>query len=208
MQKEITNSKSYSYDEYRKLVNELLKESKTTGSDQSEERVEFTKLNNSRMNRLDKTITLTSDLSDILMEMKCEQIWLVLVEAWCGDCAQIVPLFEKIAAASFGKIEHKIILSEENSAIWESVVKTTKHSIPQLIILNRSTSKVIGLWGSRPEPANKIMLKWKANLTTISKQDFELELHIWYANDKTASSQKELLQKINSLELENCESRS
>ena len=49
-------NQSITYNEYRKEVNRLIKEGKTTGNTQSEKLIEFTKLNISRMNRLDKTI--------------------------------------------------------------------------------------------------------------------------------------------------------
>ena len=198
---------SYDYTSYRKLVNQLVSEGKTTGPIQSQELFDFTKLNIQRMNRLDKTIAINSELSNLINQMKYEQVWAVMAEAWCGDCAQIIPVFEKIANASSGRIELLIFLSEENPAIWDRVIRSAKHAIPYLIIVDRNSDNVIGMWGSRPEPANQIMLRWKANVDTISKSDFELELHTWYSKDKTVTLQNELAQKISALELMNCENK-
>jgi hypothetical protein len=47
---------SHSYAEYRKLVTDLLLEGKSTGNEQSESLTNYSKLNETRMNRLEKTI--------------------------------------------------------------------------------------------------------------------------------------------------------
>ena len=51
-----------SYQSYRTLVTELLAKGETTSQDNSKSMVEYTKLNNSRMKRLDKTTKLSDDL--------------------------------------------------------------------------------------------------------------------------------------------------
>ncbi len=48
-----------SYQAYRDLVTGLLKDGKSTGPNQSEELLHYSKLNNSRMKRLDKTFNLS-----------------------------------------------------------------------------------------------------------------------------------------------------
>ena len=50
-----------SYEEYKSLVLELIKEGKSTGPVQNESRVNYTKLNNQRMKRLDKQTRLSQD---------------------------------------------------------------------------------------------------------------------------------------------------
>jgi hypothetical protein len=47
---------SHSYLEYRKLVSDLLLEGKSTGSEQSDDLTHYSELNDTRMNRLDKTM--------------------------------------------------------------------------------------------------------------------------------------------------------
>ena len=51
-------TKALPYLPYRDFVNTLIERGQTTGLDQSIEKIEFTKLNIQRMNRLDKTLNL------------------------------------------------------------------------------------------------------------------------------------------------------
>jgi hypothetical protein len=55
-----------SYSAYRNLINELLLAKKTTGEDDSEAMLHYTKMNVQRMNRVDKTVQLNADLLDSL----------------------------------------------------------------------------------------------------------------------------------------------
>jgi len=43
---------------------------------------------------------------------------------------------------------------------------------------------VITTCGPRPASALAILKNWKANQDTMTKEDFEKELHIWYAKDR------------------------
>ncbi len=65
-------------------------------------------------------------------------------------------------------------------------------SIPKLFILSKGDSSIINSWGPRPKPAHEIMLKWKNSGGHITKEDFERELHTWYAKDKGLTTIKEL----------------
>jgi hypothetical protein len=51
---------SHSYFEYRKLITDLLKEEKSTGSEQSSSLINYSLLNQTRMNRLE-TLKITPD---------------------------------------------------------------------------------------------------------------------------------------------------
>src|SRR5690625_6925001 len=53
---------AYTYESYRKLIDELLEENKTTGPNQSEEMAQYTKMNVHRMKRLDKQVEVNEDL--------------------------------------------------------------------------------------------------------------------------------------------------
>src|SRR5690349_7850356 len=89
--------KGICYDEYRRLINALIMIGKSTAKKDSENLLEYSKLNVTRMNRLDKTIELIPELEELVEKIDAPQTWLTLTEGWCGDAAQIVPVFEKIA---------------------------------------------------------------------------------------------------------------
>jgi hypothetical protein len=57
---------SHSYIEYRKIVTDLLRENKSTGNQQSEALTHYSSLNETRMNRLDKTMKLLPEVVSAL----------------------------------------------------------------------------------------------------------------------------------------------
>ncbi|MGP8217488.1 MAG: thioredoxin family protein, partial [Bacteroidia bacterium] len=171
-------SQGMTYAEYRNLADKLIRQGKTTGNNQNEQLVEFTKMNIQRMNRLDKTIHLPVETIHQLQAIDKPLIWLVVAEAWCGDSAQIIPVINKIANASGGKIELKTILRDVNP---EVVKDYNAKSIPRLLFINKESMDVVSSWGPRPQPAQNIMKKWKESNGGISWEEFEKELHLWYS---------------------------
>ena len=116
---------SHSYPEYRKLVSDLLLEEKSTGNEQSEDLTHYSTLNETRMNRLEKTMKITEENSLKLKSLKGEYIWLVISEGWCGDAAQILPILDKMAEES-GKIDLKIVLRDENEDLMNLFLTNKK----------------------------------------------------------------------------------
>jgi hypothetical protein len=57
---------SHSYIEYRKIVTDLLRENKSTGNQQSEALTHYSSLNETRMNRLYKTMKLLPEVVSAL----------------------------------------------------------------------------------------------------------------------------------------------
>ena len=193
---EVLNFKMYyptslSYADYRELIDKLLLKSKTTGSDQTENRVQFTRLNVERMKRLDKTIKIDNDTSDLLQKID-PLTWVVISEAWCGDCAQILPVLNKMVYASNNRINMRIVLRDENPELMNQFLTNHTRSVPKLIILKTSSQDIVTTWGPRPYEASKIASHWKNNMYSIEWTDFQKELHLWYAKDKGKSTIKEI----------------
>lgn len=185
--------KGMSYAEYKRQIDDLLSRNLTTGLKQTLALVEFTKLNVVRMNRIDKTFSVSSDIIVRLKRIEHRQIWLVIAEAWCGDCAQNIPIIAKIAELSGDKISLKIIGRDQFPEVMDKYLTNEARSIPKLIVFDQASLYEIGTWGPRPQPAQQIMLKWKANKDTVRWEDFEKELHLWYARDKGVSISEEFL---------------
>jgi len=93
-------AKAQSYPDYRQMLTDLLEEGKTTGPNQSEFYLEIAKLNQARMNRLDRKPKLLETTSTFLAGLDRELIFLVLTEGWCGDAAQILPVLKWMTDAS------------------------------------------------------------------------------------------------------------
>lgn len=66
--KALFNSKTYP--EFRKLISNLLLEGKSTGKEQSESRLHYSTLNETRMNRLDKTMKVTDENAKNIKSLK------------------------------------------------------------------------------------------------------------------------------------------
>ena len=90
--------KGIAYADYRSLMENLLAQKKTTGPNQSEAMVAYTKMNAQRMHRLDKTIQLLPETIETLTHISKPMHWLVITEAWCGDAAQNLPALAAMAA--------------------------------------------------------------------------------------------------------------
>ena len=155
-----------SYAEYRELVDNLIAGGKTTGNSQSDKLLEFTKLNVQRMNRLDKTVQLSSDAINKFKSQSHLVNMLLIGDAWCGDCAQIIPVINKIAMSSEGKYNLKIISRDTYPDLIDKYQSNGAKAIPKVLILCNETGELLFTWGPRPTPAQEIMLNWKKNKDT------------------------------------------
>ncbi|MDI6050904.1 MAG: thioredoxin family protein [Bacteroidota bacterium] len=189
---------SHSYAEYRKLVSDLLLEGKSTGNEQSENLTHYTELNETRMNRLDKTMKITDENSLKLKSLKSEYIWLVISEGWCGDAAQLLPIINKMAIDS-GKIELKIVLRDENEELMKLFLTNKKKSIPIVIVVEKATGSVLGKWGPRPIGATNLITDYKKEFGVID-ETAKTNLQLWYLHDKGISTQNELVNLMLDLE--------
>lgn len=185
----------YSYNSYMQFLTKLVNEESTTGELQTEELVAFTNLNLKRMERLNKTLIIQDSLVQCFENEFEKQTWVVLVEAWCGDCAQNLPVIGKIAESSKGLIDLKIIIRDQNMHWFDKYLTNGSKSIPKLIAFNKE-HKELFTWGPRPLPAQKLLLNYKLNPNGKSWNDFETELHTWYAKDKSQTIQIELTEKF------------
>lgn len=198
----IANSldKSLTYFEYRKFVSELLLEGKSTGNMQSEDLLHYSKLNETRMNRLEKTIVVTPENVERLQLLKKKYLWLVISEGWCGDAAQLLPIMHKMEVLS-DNIDFKIVLRDENEALMNQFLTNGGKSIPKLIILDAETLEVLGNWGPRPKEAFDLIKNYKEKHGVID-ETIKAELQMWYLHDKGLSTQDELLEMIRLIEIQ------
>ena len=178
------------YDEYRRLIDAFLMVGKSTAKRESESLVEYSKLNVVRMNRLDKTTEIIPELQEKISEISAPQTWLVLTEGWCGDAAQIVPVFNKIAELN-SNIQLKLLLRDEHLELMNKYLTNGKsQSIPKLVVLDEHNNELFN-WGPRPQALQELFYHMKAN--ALNNDSIKEEIHKWYAKDKTVSIQKDLL---------------
>lgn len=190
----IFDSDGLDYISYRELVNKLLTEGKTTGPDDSEAMLHYTKMNVQRMNRVDKTTVLNEEMLKAINEVKGKYHFLVITEGWCGDAAQIVPVINQIVLAAEGKFDLKLVLRDQHLPLIDAHLTNGGRAIPVLLILDEQKELVLPKWGPRPEILQGLLAQWKKNSTDMML--IAEQLHGWYAKDKTQSTQAELTQLL------------
>jgi len=198
METQTTFGKEYTYGEYFDLVKSLVAEKKSTGPDQSDEIVYYTSLNLVRMERIAKTFTFTEDLLTAIQKIKQNYHFVVLTEAWCGDAAQAVPVFDYIEKESKGKIKLTLLLRDENLELMDQYLTNGGRSIPKLIVYNE-LKEVVATWGPRPEVLTKHIQQLKEENKDADYTYLIEKMQLWYAKDRTLSTQKEFALLIEGL---------
>lgn len=190
--KELFDS-GYRYEGYRKMIDELYEQGKTTGIDHSEAMLDYTKMNVHRMSRLDKTIELDNNYTDRVKNLNQKLHWLVLTEAWCGDAAQNIPILSKMADVS-PNIELRLILRDENPEVMDNYLTNGGRSIPKLIVLDEEFNEV-ATWGPRPAEVQQMVLDNKKS-GAMDYSEFAKVVQKWYAKNKGKNLQREMLNII------------
>lgn len=173
--------KAISYETYRNLIDKYEAEGKSSGTDQSEDRIHYTALNQKRYKRLDKTIIVADEQADYIRNYPKSVCLLVITESWCADAAQIVPVVHKIAELN-PKLTMKLVFRDENDELMNLFLTNGGKAIPMVIFLDLE-DKELAHWGSRPSTATQMVADEKAKNGKLTPE-FKEELQRWYNNDK------------------------
>ncbi len=182
--------KSISFDEYVALFDQLVKEGKTTGPNQSEGYISFTKLNWSRYKRALKQIELDQATLHVLAEIKEPLTLLIITEVWCGDASQVLPVIQLMDELS-EKITSKLVLRDEHAALMNAFLTNGGKAIPKVIVLDEN-NKVLTSWGPRPSELQKQVLAYKTENPTSTGMDVSGLVQKWYNEDRGKITQLEL----------------
>lgn len=184
--------KAMDYEQYYLLFKQLSSTGRTTG-EQTPEKINYTKLNFSRNKRLDKTAEISEESIEVFKNISEKQTWLIITEPWCGDAAQTLPFFNKIAQHT-DNIDLKILLRDENPELMDAFLTNGSRSIPIVIMLDNKY-EVLQHWGPRSKAATKLVTDYK---TEHGKLDdaFKETLQVWYNNDKGVSVVNDILETV------------
>lgn len=177
----------YTYQGFVDLCQLKVDEKSATSFETDERYIHFSKLNLSRMLRLNKTFEIPITAINCIKDMSYQNWWLI-TEGWCGDSAQSLPIIHKITEIN-PKIKLKIILREENTEIMEQFLTNGKRSIPKLIA--ERDGVILFVWGPRPEGCQKLYDELLRQNTEF--EELEIAIQKWYNNDKGISILQELL---------------
>ncbi|MEH0157659.1 thioredoxin family protein [Limibacter armeniacum] len=188
-----TMENAFSYDDYREALDGML--STESGSNglinyEDENLVEYTKLNVSRMQRLDKTTRLSEELIKAARKLNRSVIWLLITEGWCGDAAHSTPIVAEVASES-ENIDLRVILRDNNPKVMDMFLTDGKRSIPKLVVLDAHTKDVIGMWGPRPTPLQDSLPQMQVDADG-DKDTLMTAVQKWYNKDKSKTIMKEL----------------
>lgn len=183
-----------SYKEYRAELDALVADAKSGTLEQTDEYLEYRLLNQQRMKRLDKSFQLSQSVQVKLKEVERPVIWLVLIESWCGDGAQSLPVLNKMAEAS-PNISLKIALRDQHLPLMDEFLTDGGRSIPKLIMLDESTEEVMETWGPRPSVATAMVREQKSKFGEITPE-FRTELQRWYSKDKGLNVVSDILKLL------------
>ncbi|MDQ3550669.1 MAG: thioredoxin family protein [Bacteroidota bacterium] len=189
----------FTYESYLKHFEEWVKNGETSSRNPTQALIDFTKLNFARTQRIHKTISINPVVKKAAENLQHNYTWMVITEAWCGDSAQNLPVIAEIAKLNPGKIKLYILLRDENPEMMDNYLTNRARAIPKLIAVNETLGKQAFVWGPRPAPAQELLRAWKKNPEGKSWDEFEKELHGWYAKDKTKSLQHEFIQLLHLL---------
>ncbi|WP_126969986.1 thioredoxin family protein [Gynurincola endophyticus] len=181
-------TKSIGYNEYQTAIQAIV-----DANDPETKYLDYIRLNVQRMIRLNKTIHVLPELEAAVKAINTPQYWFVLSEGWCGDAAQTTPLMAKLAELN-PQISLQFLWRDQNTELMDQFLTDGKsRSIPKLIATD-SEGKVLFDWGPRPEEL-QIIYKDHAAKGTPFTEVAEI-LQKWYLQDKTVSTQKEILERL------------
>ena len=189
-------ARSISYLEYRELVATHTENHTNTGAETTEALAEYTKLNNQRLKRLDKTMKLLPENKEFLDAFKEDAYFLIITESWCGDAAQTMPMMNKVAEAA--NVPLRVVLRDDNPQLMDEFLTNGGRAIAKLILIDNRKGLPVATWGPRPTNATAYVAAEKAAKGTLSPE-FKQELQNWYNKDKGKDTEKDLLQMLKSI---------
>jgi hypothetical protein len=189
--------KGYSYPEFVKFTEQLVQENRTTGHNQSEAYLDYTRMSLQRMNRWNKTAKISSDIQALILSITEPQNWLIITEAWCGDGAQSIPYLAKLSELN-PLIRLKIIMRDEYPDIMDAYLTNGARSIPKLVAFTGDFKCELFTWGPKPQFLLERYKAYRQDSQGLAYHDFLQEIHLWYAKNKNIDLEMELFPLIES----------
>jgi hypothetical protein len=191
-------SQGHTYEAYRSKIDHLLSQNKTSGNDQSEGRIEYTRANVSRMDRMYAHFELHPDWQNLKLKPHAFGV-LVIAEAWCGDAAHTLPSIVRLVEANSSFMELRIVFRDEHEDLINAYLTNGSKSIPKVIVFDSTTFEERFVWGPRPKQAQDLVLEHKIR-HDFDKNRMTAALYKWYNHDKGLVIQEEWISQLKQLE--------
>lgn len=191
--------RSISYKAYRALVQQLAEAESNTGLEKTEALANYTKLNDRRMRRWDKTIKVAEETQQRIAKFNQKMTWLIITESWCGDAAHVMPALNKIAELN-PNIEIKVVLRDENLELIDMFLTNGGRAIAKVIMIDDETGEVVNTYGPRPSEATSYVSRFKAKHGALTPE-FKEDLQHWYNKDKGQNVISDVTELLSELEV-------
>lgn len=191
--------RSISYKAYRALVQQLAEAESNTGLEKTEALANYTKLNDRRMRRWDKTIKVAEETQQRIAKFNQKMTWLIITESWCGDAAHVMPALNKIAELN-PNIEIKVVLRDENLDLIDMFLTNGGRAIAKVIMIDDETGEVVNTYGPRPSEATSYVSRFKAKHGALTPE-FKEDLQHWYNKDKGQNVISDVTELLSELEV-------
>jgi hypothetical protein len=113
---------------------------------------------------------------------------LVLLEDWCGDAVNTVPVLERLARETAG-VELRVLGRDANPHLMDPRLTHGGRSIPVVIVLDEEGGE-LGWWGPRPSP----LQRWVREVgLQLEPSERYREARRWYARDRGRTTLDEVL---------------
>ncbi len=189
---------SISYRDYRELVKQLADEHSNTGIEKTEALANYTKLNDRRMRRWDKTIKISKETQQKISEFNQKMTLLIITESWCGDAAHVIPARNKMAELN-PNIDVKLVLRDENLELMDMFLTKGGRAIPKVIMIDDETGAVLSTYGPRPSEASSYVNRFVAKNGSLTPE-FKEDLQHWYNGDKGQNIINDVIEILSQLE--------
>lgn len=195
-------NRSISYEAYKDLVNTLADNNGTTGIEQTEALINYTKLNARRMKRWDKTLKVSEEAKTKVSEFNQSITWLIITESWCGDAAHVIPVLNKLAELN-PNIDLRLVLRDENLELMDMFLTNGGRAIAKLIIIDDETGEVLNTFGPRPSEATGLVNAYKLEHGKLTPE-FKEDLQVWYNKNKGQNIIDDITKMLCKFEPEAC----
>lgn len=189
-----TVSQSLSWQEYTLHIERLATAVEKPTPYNNEKTLQYTLRNYENTKRVLSYISISQKLYNRMLEIKRQQLWLVISEPWCGDVSHVLPVLYAIASCS-ELVTFRLLLRDANSDIMNHFLTEGSESIPKLLVLDEASLQLLGTWGPRPQALQQIAVQYRNN-SNIPFRDKVKFIHQWYDADKSMSIQEELLEQV------------
>jgi hypothetical protein len=116
---------------------------------------------------------------------------LVLLEDWCGDAVNTIPVMARLAGDT-SNIHMRVLRRDDHPALMNEHLTAGKRAIPVVMVLDNAFREV-GWWGPRPRE----LQDWAMSVgAALAKSDRYRGLRRWYAVDRGRQVLEEILQII------------